>query len=128
MAGLAYFLGLTSLGATAIRGGSGSVAFLAELVLRHRPTAMVGVPTLLAAVGEAPRGATASTRRRSASRRIVCIGEPVRRDDLSLSAARASGSPTLWGAQVLGDLRQHRDGHRRSPTAPPARAGTSTPT
>lgn len=100
MAGLAYFLGLTRLGAVAIRGGSGSVAFLAELVLRHRPTAMVGVPTLLAAVGEAlaARGVEPST---AGVSRIICIGEPVRREDLSLSAL-GQRLVALWGAAVLG--------------------------
>jgi len=100
MAGLAYFLGLTRLGATAIRGGSGSVAFLAELVVRHRPTALVGVPTLLAAVAEAlaARGAHPSE---SGVARIVCIGEPVRRDDLSLSPL-GERLAALWGASVLG--------------------------
>jgi len=100
MAGLAYFLGLTRLGATAIRGGSGSVAFLAELVLRHRPTALVGVPTLLAAVAEAvaARGVQPAS---AGVARIVCIGEPVRRDDLSLSPLGERLS-ALWGASVLG--------------------------
>jgi phenylacetate-CoA ligase len=100
MAGLAYFLGLTRLGATAIRGGSGSVAFLAELVLRHRPTALVGVPTLIAAVAEtlAARGAQPAE---SGVARIVCIGEPVRREDLALSPL-GERLATLWGASVLG--------------------------
>ena len=100
MAGLAYFLGLTRLGATAIRGGSGSVAFLAELVLRHRPTALVGVPTLLAAVAEAiaARGVQPSG---AGVARIVCIGEPVRWDDLSLSPL-GERLAALWGASVLG--------------------------
>jgi phenylacetate-CoA ligase len=100
MAGLAYFLGLTRLGALAVRGGSGSVAFLAELVLRHRPTAIVGVPTLIAAVAEAlaARGAQPAG---LGVARIVCIGEPVRREDLSLSAL-GERLAALWGARVLG--------------------------
>lgn len=100
MAGLAYFLGLTRLGATAIRGGSGSVAFLAELVLRHRPSALVGVPTLLAAVAEAlaARGAQPAA---AGVARIVCIGEPVRREDLALSPL-GERLASLWGGAVLG--------------------------
>jgi phenylacetate-CoA ligase len=100
MAGLAYFLGLNRLGATAIRGGSGSVAFLAELVLRHRPSALVGVPTLLAAVAEAlaARGEQPSA---AGVARIVCIGEPVRREDLALSPL-GERLASLWGAAVLG--------------------------
>ena len=100
MAGLAYFLGLTRLGATAIRGGSGSVAFLAELVLRHRPTALVGVPTLIAAIAEALAARDAQPAETGVAR-IVCIGEPVRRDDLSLSPL-GELLTALWGASVLG--------------------------
>ena len=100
MAGLAYFLGLTRLGALAIRGGSGSVAFLAELVLRHRPAALVGVPTLLAAVAEAvtARGAEPAA---IGVKRLVCIGEPVRREDLALSAL-GERLTALWHADVQG--------------------------
>ena len=100
MAGLAYFLGLTRLGAIAIRGGSGSVPFLAELVLRHRPTALVGVPTLLVAVGEtlAARGLKPAA---LGVARIVCIGEPVRREDLALSPL-GERLAALWDAAVLG--------------------------
>jgi phenylacetate-CoA ligase len=100
MAGLAYFLGLTSLGAVAIRGGSSSVAFLAELVLRHRPVAMIGVPTLMAAVAEAlaARGVPPAS---AGVERIICIGEPVRQGDLTLSALGARLAD-LWGAVVLG--------------------------
>ena len=100
MAGLAYFLGLCRLGATVIRGGSGSIDFLAELVVRHRPAVMVGVPTLLAAVGEAvaARGLPPSA---SGIGRLVCIGEPVRREDLALSAL-GERLAQIWGAAVLG--------------------------
>jgi len=100
MAGLAYFLGLNRLGATAIRGGSGSVAFLAEIVLRQRPTTLVGVPTLLAAVAAAvtARGGQPAE---TGVARIVCIGEPVRRDDLALSPL-GERLAALWGASVLG--------------------------
>ena len=100
MAGLAYFLGLTRLGAIAIRGGSGSVAFLAELVLRHRPTAIVGVPTLIAAVGEALAARSMAPASLGVAR-IVCIGEPVRREDLALSPL-GGRLAALWGAVVLG--------------------------
>ena len=100
MAGLAYFLGLTRLGALAIRGGSGSVAFLAELVLRHRPAALGGGPTLLAAVAEAvtARGAEPAA---IGVKRLVCIGEPVRREDLALSAL-GERLTALWHADVQG--------------------------
>jgi phenylacetate-CoA ligase len=100
MAGLAYFLGLTRIGAQAIRGGSSSIPALVELVQDHRPTAMVGVPTLLLRLAERlqsdgidPAGL--------AVRRLVCIGEPLRRADLSLSVL-GERLRAIWGAEVFG--------------------------
>jgi phenylacetate-CoA ligase len=84
MAGLAYFLGLTRIGATVIRGGSSSTGLLMELIRSCRPSAIVGVPSLLLSVAEKfqqegvdPAGLGVT--------RLVCIGEPVRRGDFTLS-------------------------------------------
>ena len=100
MAGMAYFLGLVRLGALAIRGGSSSIPALVELVREHRPTALVGVPSLLLALGERLREARLSVAGLGVER-LICIGEPVRQADLTLSVAgqRLAG---LWGAQVFG--------------------------
>lgn len=100
MAGMAYFLGLTRIGATAIRGGSGSLAHLVELVRHQRPTAIVGVPTLLLALADRLQAEGAEPTR-AGVRRLVCIGEPVRGRDLSLSplGERLRGR---WQATVFG--------------------------
>jgi phenylacetate-CoA ligase len=100
MAGLAYFLGLTRIGAMVIRAGSASVPLLAELVHRHRPTALVGVPTLLVAAAEQLRS-TGADPTALGVRRAICIGEPVRVEDLSLSPLGAR-LRDRWGAAVLG--------------------------
>jgi len=100
MAGLAYFLGLRKIGATAIRAGSGQPTLVAELIRRQRPNVLVGVPSLLLLVarqflerGEEPA--------QLGIEKIICIGEPVRNADLTLSPlGRALAD--LWGAQVLG--------------------------
>ncbi|MDH4100521.1 MAG: AMP-binding protein, partial [Nitrospirota bacterium] len=100
MAGLAYFLGLTRLGAMAIRGGSGSLPVLKELVRRHRPTVIVGVPSFLAAlaVGLAEDGVEPAS---TGVKKLVCIGEPIRMPDLSLSAL-GERLVSLWHAEVFG--------------------------
>jgi phenylacetate-CoA ligase len=100
MAGMAYFLGLTRIGATAIRGGSGSLAHLVELVRYQRPTAIVGVPTLLLALADRLQAEGAEPTR-AGVRRLVCIGEPVRGRDLRLSplGERLRGR---WQATVFG--------------------------
>lgn len=100
MAGMAYFLGLVRLGATAIRGGSSSIPALVELVREHHPTALVGVPSLLLTLGERLRE-TGLAVDRLGVRRLICIGEPVRQADLGLSAPGRCLAE-LWGAQVLG--------------------------
>jgi len=100
MAGLAYFLGLARIGATVIRGGSSSVAMLEELAIRHRPTALVGVPTLLLVLADRLRARGVDPRMLGA-RRLVCIGEPVRAADLSLSPLGRRLRES-WGAEVFG--------------------------
>lgn len=84
MAGLAYFLGLTRIGATVIRGGSGHVAIATELIKNFRPSALVGVPSLLLCVGERLilEGIDPA---KLGIERMVLIGEPVREQDFSLA-------------------------------------------
>ena len=75
---------------------------LAELVLRHRPTAMVGRPHADAAVAEAPRGARGAdppTIGRRADRLHRRAGAPRGPVALRRSGERLA---TLWGAAVLG--------------------------
>ena len=100
MAGLAYFLGLTRIGATVIRGGSSSTALLMELVRSCRPSAIVGVPSLLLAVAEKlqqegvePSGLGIT--------RLVCIGEPIRSGDFALSPLGARLVQS-WRCPVFG--------------------------
>jgi len=100
MAGLAYFLGLTRIGATSIRGGSSSVAMLAELVRSQRPTALVGVPSLLAAVATRLQ-AEGDNPAECGVQRMICIGEPVRDSALRLSPL-GSRLQQLWQAEVFG--------------------------
>ena len=47
VAGLAYFLGVRSLGATAIRNGLNTLESQEDIILRMNPTVIVGVPTFL---------------------------------------------------------------------------------
>lgn len=100
MAGLAYFLGLTRIGALAIRGGSGSVPMLKELIQAHRPTAIVGVPSLLVALGSSLRQ-DGQEPCDLGVQRLICIGEPVRAESLTLSALGQRLSD-LWKARIFG--------------------------
>ena len=100
MAGLAYFLGLTRMGATVIRGGSSSAALVVELIRNCRPSALVGVPSLLLAVGLKlqEQGIDPAT---LGITRLVCIGEPVRQQDLALSPL-GERLQSAWRCQIFG--------------------------
>jgi len=100
MAGLAYFLGLRQMGATAIRAGSGQPGLVAELICQQRPNVLVGVPSLLLLVAQQlqKRGDIPAL---MGVDKIICIGEPIRNDDLSLSPL-GEALQESWAAQVLG--------------------------
>ncbi|MHB8708966.1 MAG: phenylacetate--CoA ligase family protein [Desulfuromonadales bacterium] len=100
MAGLAYFLGLTRISASAIRGGSGSIAHLADLVKSQRPTAIVGVPSLLHALAELLAGQGFDPANAGVTR-LLCIGEPVRSHDFGLSPL-GRRLQQRWQAEIFG--------------------------
>lgn len=100
MAGLAYFLGLRKMGATAIRAGSGQPALVAELIRQQRPNVLVGVPSLLLGVAHQLH-ACGRNPAELGIEKLICIGEPVRDPDLSLSAL-GSALQQQWQAQILG--------------------------
>jgi phenylacetate-CoA ligase len=99
MAGLAYFLGLNQIGATAIRAGAASPQLLAELILQQQPSAIIGVPSLLVKTAEHlaerkfdPAGLGV--------KRLICIGEPIRLRswDLNPLGQKLSG---YWQSQLF---------------------------
>ncbi|OQY19035.1 MAG: CoF synthetase [Desulfobacteraceae bacterium 4572_35.1] len=100
MAGMAYFLGLQKIGATTIRSGSSSLGVVAQMVQRFRPTALVGVPTFFLALAEylESNGVCAAE---CGVQRLICIGEPVRSVDFSLSAL-GQRLQQLWQSQLYG--------------------------
>ena len=100
MAGLAYFLGLSRIGATVVRGGSSNIPLLVELIRTSRLSAVVGVPSLLLAVGEQLQREQCDPARLGIGK-MICIGEPVRTQNLSLSPL-GQRLETLWQTRVFG--------------------------
>jgi phenylacetate-CoA ligase len=100
MAGLAYFLGGMELGIELVRAGSSSAAQAWELALLTRPTALIGVPSMLRCIGEAAivGGHDPS---RLGVRRMLAIGDSVRDAQLALTPAAAALEQT-WGAVLHG--------------------------
>ncbi len=100
MAGLAYFEGLRAIGAASIRTGAGPPDLLAEALMLHRPSVLIGVPSQLMLLADAleDRRLHLPT---SGVRLLVCIGEPVRCADLTLTAL-AQALERRWAAPVRG--------------------------
>jgi phenylacetate-CoA ligase len=98
IAGLAYFSGIRSLGAAAIRNGLCSVESHLEIIRRLKPTAIVGVPTFLLKLGQFLKTEgidPAST----GVKKLVCIGESIRDRKLALLKVGES-LEQLWGARI----------------------------
>ena len=83
VAGLAYFLGIRNIGASAIRNGHGSLESHAEIIAKMQPTVIVGVPTFLKKLGLYLRDKHINGKKTSVSK-LACIGEPLRDKDLKL--------------------------------------------
>ncbi len=83
VAGLAYFLGIRSIGATAIRNGLTSLESHAEIISRMDPSVIVGVPTFLTKLGLHMKQNWADPGKTAVSK-LVCIGEPLRDKDLQI--------------------------------------------
>ncbi|MBN2301011.1 MAG: AMP-binding protein [Lentisphaerae bacterium] len=98
IAGLAYFLGIRNIGAAAIRNGHGTMESHMEIIKRMRPTTVVCVPSFMRKLAlymadnrEDPTGSSVS--------KIVCIGEPVRDENMQLLKL-GSDLETMWQAKV----------------------------
>jgi phenylacetate-CoA ligase len=99
IAGLAYFLGVRSLGAAAVRNGLNSVASHLETMLRIKPTVIIGVPSFILKLGRYLEAKGVAPREIGVSR-LVCIGEPIRDKDMALLKMGAY-LEDLWGAKVF---------------------------
>jgi phenylacetate-CoA ligase len=98
IAGLAYFSGVRSLGAAAIRNGLSSVESHLEIIQRLKPSAIVGVPTFLLKLGQYIQGQDIDPRK-TGVKKLICIGEPIR--DRNLAFVKMGESlEALWGAKI----------------------------
>jgi len=84
MAGLAYFLGVRKLGAGIIRVGNGMPELQWDTIRRFRPNAFITVPSFILKLIEYAEEKGIDYRS-SSIRKAVCIGEPLRNPDFSLT-------------------------------------------
>ncbi len=126
IAGLAYFSGVRSLGAAAIRNGLSSVDSHLEIIQRLKPTAIVGVPTFLLKLGqlhEIPGHRSARVRHQKTDLH--------RRTDQGPLHSRSFGSAKAWkrsGARRSIRPTRPRRPSPRSASALPSKADTCIPT
>jgi len=98
IAGLAYFSGVRSLGAAAIRNGLSGFESHLDIIDRLKPTVIVGVPTFLLKLGQFIKSRGIDPHRTGISR-LICIGEPVRDRALRFLRVRES-LEAVWGAKI----------------------------
>jgi len=98
VAGLAYYLGIRAVGATAIRNGLNSLESHTEVIRRMRTTAIVGVPSFIRKLGLFLAEKKAIPRAPAISK-LVCIGEPLRREDLGFLKV-GKDLEEIWGARA----------------------------
>lgn len=99
IAGLAYYSGVTFLGAQAIRSGPGNPSQQWLLIDKLKPSVLLGVPTFLLTLagwgeenGYAPKASTIHT--------LITIGEPIRKGNLELTSLGAK-LQEMWAAPAL---------------------------
>jgi phenylacetate-CoA ligase len=82
MAGMAYYLGIRKMGASAIRSGAVAPAIQWENIKRFNPTVLVAVPSFILKMIEYANANNISLNA-SSVKKIICIGEPIRNADFT---------------------------------------------
>ena len=82
MAGIAYFLGVQALDAGMIRLGPGVPKLQWESILKYKPTALIAVPSFIVTLIDYAKENNIDFAN-SSVQSIVCIGEPIRNNDLT---------------------------------------------
>jgi phenylacetate-CoA ligase len=84
MAGLAYFMGIRLMGAGIVRVGGGIPELQWDSICRVNPTTLICVPSFILKLIEYAEKRGIDYRNTSV-KKAVCIGEPLRNEDLSLN-------------------------------------------
>lgn len=85
MAGMAYYLGSTDIGAAVIRTGIGNPGFQWENILRFKPNTLIAVPSFLHKLSAFAK-ANSIDPSLSSVKKAICIGESIRDHDFSSNA------------------------------------------
>lgn len=99
MAGMAYYLGATKIGATVIRSGIGDLHFQLDNLNRYRPTTLIAVPSFAHKLGLFLNTQNIDPANCSI-KKIICIGEPIRNADLTPNTLH-SKLTDLWNCPLF---------------------------
>jgi phenylacetate-CoA ligase len=99
MAGLAYFLGARKMGAGIVRVGAGIPEMQWDTILRIKPTVLIAVPSFILKLIEYAK-ANEIDYQSSSIQKAICIGEPLRQADFSLSTL-AQKIKNQWDIQLF---------------------------
>ncbi len=98
VAGLAYFLGVRAIGASAIRNGVNSLESHFEVIRRMLPSVIVGVPSFIRKLGVYLNEHDFPAHK-SKVNKIICIGEPLRDRELNFLKL-GEDLERIWKAKV----------------------------
>ena len=99
MAGLAYFLGARKLGAGIVRVGNGMPELQWDTINRIKPNVIIAVPSFILKVIEYAEN-NGIDYKNSSVKKAICIGEPLRNQDFSLSTL-AKRIKDKWDIQLF---------------------------
>jgi phenylacetate-CoA ligase len=100
MAGMAYYLGLRKIGCGIVRSGPGTPAAQLDIIKRHKVNVLVAVPSFLLKIISFAQS-TGIDINSLGVKKIICIGEAVRNDDLSPNIL-ATKITDHWNVQLYG--------------------------
>ena len=98
VAGLAYFMGVRAIGATAVRNGLNSLESHIEIIKSIQPSAIIGVPSFLYRLGKYIEE-LGDMKLFKSVRKLICIGEPIRNADYSFSEL-GNNIQILWNSDL----------------------------
>ncbi|MDD5773491.1 MAG: AMP-binding protein [bacterium] len=99
VAGLAYYSGARKIGAKTLRNGLNNFESHMDLINRMKPTAVIGVPSLMYKLGLFIKSRGIDPKETSI-RKMICIGEPLRDRDLSLLKI-GEYLEKMWKAEIF---------------------------
>lgn len=99
MAGIAYFLGARKMGAGIVRVGAGIPELQWDSIKRINPTTLIAVPSFILKLVEYAE-ANGIDYKNSSIKRAICIGEPLRKADFTLSTL-ANKIKAKWNIKLF---------------------------